>query len=851
MQPAAESPAPAPRVTLSSRAIAAFGELRKRLGARGTTVLIVAGFVTGTMLAGGFFMWMLSPKAHIDKEEKGDPSELVLEALDAGDASEVRKQALLVPAEQNEDDEAQARVCLALGVTLEREATHARSDSQRANFDILASEFLSESHIRGGVPERAYELLSHWARSLYRNSRFGEALAIASQALDQEEPADSSHEAVPPPEIARMEVEHIAAESALRVEPPRLDIALAHIDKILAEPEISAEDRSATTLLQVEAHVLKQDFDDAQKILDGLEINSPELALLSFRTQEGKVAEDPASVSVEGWQQLLQRMRKVSAEEIGSRTDAELRYAMAMCQRFMGDQDAALLELSRTRQLFAYTPAGILAALAEAEMLTAQGNDDASAKAVLRTASEFVASGATLGPGQIAGFRRRVEDLQGLYAAHGNFETALSFCDMPTGLIDAAQLLRWKATIHKASARHAEEQARSQKSAEAKKFQIAARQQWRLAAQATRELAWNSFGERRFLLELQESAEFFLKGHDFVRTLEVVAEHNKYDSAQSSIAIALARCEAELSLGRSKTALETLKSFIERFPADPNIYRARVLAAKAARESGDLSGARDLLLVNLTHDALSPRSTEWRDSQFLLGELWFEEARQREAKAKRTQFDAANFDGSPALTTSWSDAYEGFDKASESLEAALNRYPEAPQAELALFLLGESHRRAAERARRRLTVESLETGRAARLREMRARLESAILAYDRFISLLHARNDADSIQSIEQLMIRNSYFAKAGCLYDLEKWEDAIKVYSTTASRWQQEPEALEAYVQLAACHRKLGRHDAARSALEQAKVVLERIPAERNFQTTTRFSRDEWKDTLNWLSKG
>jgi tetratricopeptide (TPR) repeat protein len=848
MPPASPSPAPTPRVSLSSRAFAALGELRKRLGARGTTVLVVAGFVAATMLAGGFFMWMLTPPAPV---EEGDPSLMVLDALDEGNASEVRRQAVLIPLEESDNDEVQARISFALGVTLEREAKSSQSDTQRGNFDILASEFLSESHIRGGVPGREYELLSHWARSLFRNGRFGEALAIASQALTHDENAPAADEVSPLSEIARAEVEHIAAESALRVEPPKLDIATVHVDRILADPEISPAERSAATLLRVEAYLLKQDFDEAQKILDGIEISTPKLALLSYRVLEGRVTVDPESVSQEMWQQLLQRMRKVGAEDVVSRTAAELRYAMAMCQRYMGDHDAALLELSRTRQLFANTPAGISAALAEGEMLAAQGNDDASSKAILRTISEFIASGATLGPSRIEDVRRRIEDLQSSYTAHGNFDAALSLCQMPPGLIDATQLIRWRASIHKASALHAEKQAQSLKRAEAKKIQAVARRQWRFAAQATRELAWNSFGDKRFLLELQDAAESFLKGHDFVRTLEVIAEHGKYDSSQGSIAMALARSEAELSLGRSQTALETLKTFIERFPADPTIYRARVLAAKAARESGDLAAARDLLMVNLTHDALSPRSTEWRDSQFLLGELWYDEARQLEAKVKRTQFDSANFDGSTALTTAWSEAYVGFDKAADALEAALNRYPDAPQSEAAFFLLGESHRRAAERSRRRLNVENLETGRAARVREIRARLEAAIVAYDRFNTLVHARNDADSISPIAQLMIRNSFFAKAGCLYDLEKWDEAIKVYSTTTSRWQQEPEALEAYVQLAACHRRLGRNEEARSAIEQAKVALERIAPERNFQATTRFSRDEWQDTLEWLSKG
>ena len=102
---------------------------------------------------------------------------------------------------------------------------------------------------------------------------------------------------------------------------------------------------------------------------------------------------------------------------------------------------------------------------------------------------------------------------------------------------------------------------------------------------------------------------------------------------------------------------------------------------------------------------------------------------------------------------------------------------------------------------------------------------------------------------MEQTILRNSYFAKADVLFDQGKIDEALTAYSAATSRYQHEPEALEAYLQIAACYRRVGRHAEARGTLEQARVVLARIKPEKNFTKTTPYSRDEWTRLLTWLS--
>ena len=71
---------------------------------------------------------------------------------------------------------------------------------------------------------------------------------------------------------------------------------------------------------------------------------------------------------------------------------------------------------------------------------------------------------------------------------------------------------------------------------------------------------------------------------------------------------------------------------------------------------------------------------------------------------------------------------------------------------------------------------------------------------------------------------------------------------SAATNRYQHDPESLEAYVQIASCHRREGRISEACGTLEQARVVLQRIRPDADFDRTTRLSRQDWVHLLDWL---
>jgi hypothetical protein len=124
-------------------------------------------------------------------------------------------------------------------------------------------------------------------------------------------------------------------------------------------------------------------------------------------------------------------------------------------------------------------------------------------------------------------------------------------------------------------------------------------------------------------------------------------------------------------------------------------------------------------------------------------------------------------------------------------------------------------------------------------------LEGAIAAYDAAAKELEGRRQ---LSEVEAMVLRNSRYMKAAAQFDMGRFEEAAKSYSTAINHYQHSPEVLDAYVRVADCFRRLRRPLEARGTIEQAKVVLSRLPDEADFSQTSSFDRQEWQRYLEWL---
>ena len=144
--------------------------------------------------------------------------------------------------------------------------------------------------------------------------------------------------------------------------------------------------------------------------------------------------------------------------------------------------------------------------------------------------------------------------------------------------------------------------------------------------------------------------------------------------------------------------------------------------------------AETFLQDNLNGEQLTPASKEWRDSLFALGELLHNAGRDREAIQR--------------------------------LEEALQRYPNAPQATVARYLLADSSRRLAMDLRAGLGKEISSAVRGERTSESRRLLERALEVYG-FLQDDLSRRDAENLTAQEKAVLRNSRFAVGDTYFDL------------------------------------------------------------------------------------
>ncbi|MCA9644067.1 MAG: tetratricopeptide repeat protein [Myxococcales bacterium] len=309
-------------------------------------------------------------------------------------------------------------------------------------------------------------------------------------------------------------------------------------------------------------------------------------------------------------------------------------------------------------------------------------------------------------------------------------------------------------------------------------------------------------------------------------------------------ALALLRLgQTRLALKQPRAALEALEECIEFHPQDASTYRARLECAKAYREIQEHEKAKVLLEENLLGSTLSPQSPEWRDSKFELGRLLHE--------------------------------HQEFDAAIRTLEEAILRYPGDRQTRLAKYMVAESYRQRADAPLEQYELAKTVNERERNLAEVMKYLNAAMGYYK---SVQQEIAEQASWSSLDRAMIRNCYMFKGSVLYqqgvlELDEAERAhnekrseeeneeekkhrqaaqqhlaaaVQAYSDLSAQFQDEPIILEALVQIAHCWRRLDDVAKARGQIARAVGLLEQLPRDTDFATTTNLSRNEWEAMLN-----
>jgi hypothetical protein len=165
-------------------------------------------------------------------------------------------------------------------------------------------------------------------------------------------------------------------------------------------------------------------------------------------------------------------------------------------------------------------------------------------------------------------------------------------------------------------------------------------------------------------------------------------------------------------------------------------------------------------------------------------------------------------------------------------------------------LIAEAYRRTADGLVAELQDERGRAGEAPEPGQPADLYRKALVQYRQVRETLARRQETQELTPNESAMLRNCYFAVGSALVSLGEFRAAIGEYSLVTGRYHGSPEVLEAYVRVAEAYRRLHQPLQARSALAQAKVVFAKLKPDAAFATATNYTREQWGERLEYLSR-
>lgn len=806
--PAAEEPQRSPRAWIGRGvAWAAANRLKAALLAAGGAASILAVALAT--------LWLSGPSVEASRAAMA----MALERLDAGalrDAQDIARRLQEHGALPPEELGGPLFV-LGAAAALEAEEILGR---ERRNVYRVGARYLEEARNRGFPEGRHLQGLILLGCCLFEAGEIPASRPVLREAL---EVADEPHQ-------RRMLMQMLAAAYLADANPQYQD-ALAFNRLYLDEPHLP-EDVLAEGLVERARILLGMGrIEECIETLDALPPRPANLAdalvvrgevlLREARSLREAAEEHPENLdqAAARYAEAIEVLRETQARDtLAQQATRKAMYLVGLCQMEMGERRAALEQFRRTSTRFPGTPEAFAAEFREGELLLDAGQQ-AEAVGAFRRVLETVERPEHYSNPWIA-----LDELRRQMLVHfqrllegGNFGPCLELSRFFHPLFPRARALELSAETYARWGETLLAEADRLPPSAATEPRRQGREQLRRAGQVHGRLARLRIVTGAYTDDLWNAAECYMAGHDFRTAARMLDEYLRNVSHRRHPRALLYLGEAMLAMNRPQEALEALTQCIEFYPRDAAAFRARIVASRACREAGETERAAALLEENLTGDFLTPASLEWRNSLFERGELLFAEGE--------------------------------YEKAVERLSEAVARYPQAPQADLARYLVARAHLVRARQTRASLRDDLIERTRIVRLREMESRLEAALDGFRELRDALHQRREPHELDDLEAALLRNATFLVGNCLFELGDYEEAVKEYSITVNRYQNEPEVLEAYLQMSRAYHRLERPFEARGALEQAKVVLGRIRPDADFLATTNYDRRQWSELLDRLS--
>ncbi len=750
---------------------------------------------------GGFAWWWLTSKSD-------DDATALVEAVDAQDWNAVHKMAEKALADKRADPELLRAALFAQLMAYAAEADR-QTGPERRRMLLLATQFGDQATIVGLPPGREADGLFTLGRTLHYLSRFAESrkyLREAAKLDPQKQPR----------------VNWLMAESHLLDPEGNREEALRFNQAFLLTPGLDAPSQNAGWLQQARIHLALGKPDAAEESLKHLTqkgADSPEAHLirgeiLLFQAQQLFQSKDSHSKEevVKYTADARAAFERVKSHALGDEsTRAKAAYLLGVTLNLAEDYDGALAAWERCCSEFPDYPEAWAARFQIARLNHRLGRHDRSVDELANCIQRMVDAGRFLNPWiSREDIRHTIDQIWTDCLDKKLFALSLKLTNAMEGVFPPENVYTLRAKTYIAWGEYLETSEPEGNTTEDNKAR--ARRYFRLAGDDLTRLARSRTATRFYTEDLWQAADYYYRGGSYTRASRVLREYLRNEPRRRNPQALLRLGECLLAMGKPDDALRVLYECIEFHSKDAASYKARLWAAYAHMEKAEYAKAEAVLIDNLAGE-LAPTSLEWRDSLFTLGTLYFHLGRDREAL--------------------------------EKLEEAVRRYPQDHRAPEARYFLAELYLRAA------VAKSSIQPNNTATQSALtRDLLQTALQELEIVQKELDMKWDKGAISPATQKLLRNVYFALGDVLYRLGRFGDAITIYVTLTNRLQSEPEVLDAYIQMARCYRAMGRTRDAQITLEQAKIMLDRLPQDVAFEKTTSFTRGEWQARLAWSTQ-
>ncbi|MFO0856126.1 MAG: tetratricopeptide repeat protein [Phycisphaerales bacterium] len=319
--------------------------------------------------------------------------------------------------------------------------------------------------------------------------------------------------------------------------------------------------------------------------------------------------------------------------------------------------------------------------------------------------------------------------------------------------------------------------------------------------------------------------------------------------------------------GDLEDAIRGFLQFSSDFPSDARSMEAKFRLAEAYRARGDLKPAEAQYRDLLSRRDSAGRSGPYADASYvpLSQTLLADEDPANDAEAEQLLQTALSGRvggvSTPGYRAALKELGEFYAKSGKH-EAAIERFEEyltrvdtavkardteaireAKSTPLVRFKLADAYRLSARGIDKALEGALPDSDQRALKKTRLSRLNKAFEAYSKVVDALESRERRGPL---EDVALRNSFFFRGDCAFEMRDFEEAIRQYDAAKERYPRDPASLVALTQMVSALVEKGDVAGAKVANEKARKFYESLPETVWDDATLPMGKREWE---RWLA--